>query len=285
MVNPEDIRKLARLAAVLVLIAKTCIEDRDPPNETTQKSTRDTCNRDVLVAHYQRAKKFKTSDSEDEFTFGEVKVNFPEMLACRNGESVGLTNIEFKTLKYFIQNAKRVISRNELLNEVWGYENYPCTRTVDNHILRLRQKLERDPSRPIHFSNGSWLRLQVPAIELSGRSALNSARIGGKENMLSTNCNLSDSQVIRLAQDGDAAAFEYLYKAHSKHVYSVCLRMLKNATDAEDLTQQVFLRLFNRSKSARPECSGSSGTSAIGSNHPTLNPAKHKHSDFRAWNG
>jgi len=38
-----------------------------------------------------------------------------------------------------------------LLNEVWGYENYPCTRTVDNHILRLRQKLERDPSRPIHF--------------------------------------------------------------------------------------------------------------------------------------
>jgi len=48
-------------------------------------------------------------------------------------------------------NAGRVISRDELLNEVWGYENYPCTRTVDNHILRLRQKLERDPSRPVHF--------------------------------------------------------------------------------------------------------------------------------------
>jgi DNA-binding response OmpR family regulator len=39
----------------------------------------------------------------------------------------------------------------ELLNEVWGYENYPCARTVDNHILRLRQKLERDPSHPVHF--------------------------------------------------------------------------------------------------------------------------------------
>jgi two-component system, OmpR family, alkaline phosphatase synthesis response regulator PhoP len=41
-----------------------------------------------------------------------------------------------------------VISRDELLNEVWGYQNYPCTRTVDNHILRLRQKLESDPSHP-----------------------------------------------------------------------------------------------------------------------------------------
>jgi DNA-binding response OmpR family regulator len=62
-----------------------------------------------------------------------------------------LTTMEFKTLQYLIQNARRVISRDELLNEVWGYENYPCTRTVDNHILRLRQKLERDPARPAYF--------------------------------------------------------------------------------------------------------------------------------------
>jgi DNA-binding response OmpR family regulator len=44
-----------------------------------------------------------------------------------------------------------VISRTELLNEVWGYNNYPTTRTVDTHILRLRQKLERDPTDPVHF--------------------------------------------------------------------------------------------------------------------------------------
>jgi len=49
------------------------------------------------------------------------------------------------------ENADRVISRDELLNEVWGYQNYPSTRTVDNHILKLRQKLEKDPSSPIHF--------------------------------------------------------------------------------------------------------------------------------------
>ena len=73
------------------------------------------------------------------------------MEALRKGAPVVLTIMQFKTLKYLIENARRVISRDELLNEVWGYENYPCTRTVDNHILRLRQKLERDPSRPAHL--------------------------------------------------------------------------------------------------------------------------------------
>ena len=71
--------------------------------------------------------------------------------------------------------------------------------------------------------------------------------------MLSANCDLSESQVIRLAQNGDAAAFECLYKAHSKHVFSVCLRMLKNSTNAEDLTQQVFLRLFRKIATFRGE--------------------------------
>ena|SRR5437870_12209219 len=58
---------------------------------------------------------------------------------------------EFKTLKFMLQNAERVVSREELLTKVWGYQNYPTTRTVDNHILRLRQKLERQPSSPVHF--------------------------------------------------------------------------------------------------------------------------------------
>ena len=62
-----------------------------------------------------------------------------------------LTCKEFKTLENFIKNPRRVISRDELLNEVWGYENYPCTRTIDNHILRLRQKLETEPAHPKHL--------------------------------------------------------------------------------------------------------------------------------------
>jgi DNA-binding response OmpR family regulator len=73
------------------------------------------------------------------------------MEVARRGEPVVLTAQEFKTLKFFVQNAERVITRDELLNEVWGYHNYPTTRTVDNHILKLRQKLEDDPANPIHF--------------------------------------------------------------------------------------------------------------------------------------
>ena len=60
------------------------------------------------------------------------------------------------------------------------------------------------------------------------------------------NSQLSEQEAIRRAQRGDAVAFEYLYQSHSKHVYSVCLRMLKNVSDAEDLTQQVFLRVFRK---------------------------------------
>ena len=57
---------------------------------------------------------------------------------------------------------------------------------------------------------------------------------------------LTETEVVRLAQQGDAAAFESLYKSHSRRVYAVCLRMLKNPSDAEDVTQQVFLQLFRK---------------------------------------
>jgi DNA-binding response OmpR family regulator len=93
----------------------------------------------------------KTADTNCVVVFGDVSVSFSALEVRRKGQPVVLTALEFKTLKYFIQNARRAISRDELLNEVWGYENYPCTRTVDNHILKLRQKLEQDPSRPVHF--------------------------------------------------------------------------------------------------------------------------------------
>jgi DNA-binding response OmpR family regulator len=69
----------------------------------------------------------------------------------RAGQRVPLTPQEFKMLRFFLNNQERVISRTELLNKVWGYHNYPTTRTVDTHILRLRQKLEQDPTDPVHF--------------------------------------------------------------------------------------------------------------------------------------
>jgi DNA-binding response OmpR family regulator len=89
--------------------------------------------------------------SENLFAFEDVIVDFSKMEITRGGEKIMVTAKEFKTLEFFIKNAERVISRDELLNDVWGYQNYPCTRTVDNHILRLRQKLESDPSHPSHL--------------------------------------------------------------------------------------------------------------------------------------
>lgn len=98
----------------------------------------------------RRSQSIRTPLTET-FAFGEVKVDFTKMEVSREGNVVQLTSQEFKVLKFMIQNAERVLTREELLNDVWGYRNYPSTRTVDNHILRLRQKLEKDPANPLHF--------------------------------------------------------------------------------------------------------------------------------------
>lgn len=87
----------------------------------------------------------------DKYAFDDVAIDFAKMELTRNGRSVPMTPQEFKIVKYFAQNPERVISRDELLNEVWGYNCYPSTRTVDNHILKLRQKLEKEPMNPVHF--------------------------------------------------------------------------------------------------------------------------------------
>lgn len=89
--------------------------------------------------------------SHEILTFGDARIDFTSMEAARGGKPVTLTTQEFKLLKYLAACAGRVVSREELLNEVWGYQNYPSTRTVDNHILRLRQKLEPDPDEPRFF--------------------------------------------------------------------------------------------------------------------------------------
>jgi DNA-binding response OmpR family regulator len=91
------------------------------------------------------------SEVPEVFSFANVSVDFKRMELVRAGEKIACTPQEFKILKFFASNAERVVSRDELLNEVWGYSTYPSTRTVDNHIMRLRQKVERDPASPMHF--------------------------------------------------------------------------------------------------------------------------------------
>lgn len=101
-----------------------------------------------LRALIRRASRVNT---EGVYVFADVIVDFSRTEITRAGEKIIVTPKEFKTLEFLTKNAQRVISRDELRDKVWGYESYPCTRTVDNHMLKLRQKLEIDPSHPSHF--------------------------------------------------------------------------------------------------------------------------------------
>jgi DNA-binding response OmpR family regulator len=151
-INSKEIRNLSNFLPVIVLIHKSTIKNFAVRDMTHSKSLTETSESTKLLGLFSQAVNLsKTGDTNNVVVFGDVIVNFSALEVLRKGRPVVLTALEFKTLKYFIQNARRPISRDELLNEVWGYENYPCTRTVDNYVLKLRQKLELDPSRPVHF--------------------------------------------------------------------------------------------------------------------------------------
>ena len=87
----------------------------------------------------------------EEYSFDNIYLNFKKQEAKKGAELIELSVMEYKVMKYFIQREGEVIERNKLLDEVWGYENYPSTRTVDNFILNLRKKIEDDHSSPKHL--------------------------------------------------------------------------------------------------------------------------------------
>ena len=87
----------------------------------------------------------------EECSFGSIYINFKNQEADKNKEPLELSTMEFKVLKYFLQREGEVIERTKLLDDVWGYDNFPSTRIVDNFVLSLRKKIEDDPSKPIHL--------------------------------------------------------------------------------------------------------------------------------------
>jgi DNA-binding response OmpR family regulator len=91
-----------------------------------------------------------TPDLPDDLRFGDVEIDFRSYEATLNGKSVEMTRKEFAVLRFLASRAGQVVTRDDLLNEVWGYESYPSSRTVDNHVAGLA-KLERDPSQPGHI--------------------------------------------------------------------------------------------------------------------------------------
>ncbi|MGB9417034.1 MAG: response regulator transcription factor [Acidobacteriaceae bacterium] len=87
----------------------------------------------------------------DQHTFGDVEVDLRRCRVVRSGKALDVSSKEFELLKYFICHAGETLSRHQLLEDVWGYEHYPTTRTVDTHLVRLRQKLEPNPEQPQYF--------------------------------------------------------------------------------------------------------------------------------------
>ena len=82
------------------------------------------------------------------YKFGNVEVDFEKYRVVVGKKQIEFTQKEFELMRFFIQNRDTVLSRDRLLDEVWGYDSYPTTRTVDTHILKLRKKIESDPANP-----------------------------------------------------------------------------------------------------------------------------------------
>jgi DNA-binding response OmpR family regulator len=102
-----------------------------------------------IRAHLRRAAKQVVAI--ESFTFGDVELNFRKYTARKGGQALELSAREFEILRYLIRRRGEIVTRDQLLDEVWGYDSTPVTRTVDNHIAKLRQKIERDPSEPQHI--------------------------------------------------------------------------------------------------------------------------------------
>jgi two-component system alkaline phosphatase synthesis response regulator PhoP len=87
----------------------------------------------------------------DQHSFADIEVDLKRCRVLKAGKAIDISSKEFELLKYFICHSGEILSRDRLLEEVWGYDNYPTTRTVDTHLVRLRQKLEPDPEQPQYF--------------------------------------------------------------------------------------------------------------------------------------
>ena len=144
---------------ILVLSARTLLEDRvrgydvgadqylQKPFELEEllSITRN------LLARRGRAARSIQRDSEPQCQFGRAQVNFETFRVTVDGQPIRLTSTEMKLLRYFVENEGLVITRQQLLENVWGLSHMPVTRTVDNFIVNLRKYFELDPARPRHF--------------------------------------------------------------------------------------------------------------------------------------
>jgi two-component system alkaline phosphatase synthesis response regulator PhoP len=148
----RDLRQLGNDTPVLMLTARTQVADRVvglklgaddyvvKPFEVVELLAR-------IEARLRRPGA-RGATLPDRYRFGEVEIDFRRATATRAGQPVELSAKEYQLLRYFIEHREEVLSRNTLLDEVWGYDAMPTTRTVDVHVAWLRRKIETNPRHP-----------------------------------------------------------------------------------------------------------------------------------------
>lgn len=104
-----------------------------------------------LLARIRAVLRRTSAEARKVIQFGEVSVDLDRRIVSRRGQDLKITPSEYNLLTYFLHNPDRALTRDMILNSVWGYESFPNTRTVDAHVVKLRQKLEPDPNLPRHF--------------------------------------------------------------------------------------------------------------------------------------
>ena len=104
-----------------------------------------------LMARIRAVLRRTSADARKVVHFSDNEIDFERRVVKRRGEELKLTPAEYNLLCYFLQNPDRPLTRDMILNSVWGYEFFPNTRTVDAHVVKLRQKLEPEPNAPKHF--------------------------------------------------------------------------------------------------------------------------------------
>jgi len=150
----ETLRKNGLMMPVLMLTAKGQEYDRVLGLEigaddyiTKPFSVRELVAR--VKASLRREKRLRSTD--EPFEFGDCRLDFDKHALRRKGKEIPLTKTEYELLKYFVTHKGRVLSRQALLNAVWGFDYYGTARTVDRFVTVLRKRIEKDPSRPRHI--------------------------------------------------------------------------------------------------------------------------------------
>jgi two-component system alkaline phosphatase synthesis response regulator PhoP len=156
----ESLRERGNPVPVLMLSARTLVEDRIRGYDVgADQYLQKPFELDELLSMTRnllgrRSRALPTADNGAvgaTYEFGRAKINFDTFEVSVAGEAVRLTHTEMKLLRYFVENEGSVVTRAQLLENVWGMNHMPTTRTVDNFIVNLRKYFEIDPARPKHF--------------------------------------------------------------------------------------------------------------------------------------